>query len=554
MAKRKHIASTRSRKKRGATPSRNLKRNQSPTSKAKSRRGQGKTSKKQNSSKGASSIERRRSSIDRGDDMQRRIEYQAQYAAVKSLELLKADSKFQYFYCEHHEDLLFKRADGTLMGLQVKTRDDHLSNFKSTDEARFLDLKRETEEFQRFVIAVNKAFERSATKHDIRFLVAKSNLKTISIVIKSYFSSNFRKSKNRKSFKLEELRNVLKVCEIDDNLPKFEDAETDLCRRIANLGFRGHSWDTIEDAARSLTTAMREASALKGTRVHSAIFEDDPSQALTDNIIQQKKITRTRVLALLNGILQGDLPMARKPPTVKLAPLSSDEATALLTAMDTTSAGLLRWPSSLANGISLSTNTLNVLLQRVQTSGTSTSLLLGAPGSGKSVVLGNLVRTCIASGFKCMALKCDQLPGDLETSDRLAEYIGVRDDISVLLARLALSEKVLLVLDQLDALSDLTDARTTRLNILLELMKNLTGHPGLHIVASVRDIDARHDPRLSDLPADRLDMELPPWEEVKQLLISVNLPTDHIEEGEQLTLQNPQNLKLHLKLSAVQNG
>jgi len=57
---------------------------------------------------------------DPGDDMQRRLRYQAAYGALICLELMDEIDCAQVF-CEHHEDFLIKKLSGKYTGIQVKT-------------------------------------------------------------------------------------------------------------------------------------------------------------------------------------------------------------------------------------------------------------------------------------------------------------------------------------------------------------------------------------------------------------------------------------------------
>jgi hypothetical protein len=58
-------------------------------------------------------------SEDPGADTQRRFRYQAAYAAIRALDLLRDDTGREELICEHFEDILLKRAEGTFTGIQV---------------------------------------------------------------------------------------------------------------------------------------------------------------------------------------------------------------------------------------------------------------------------------------------------------------------------------------------------------------------------------------------------------------------------------------------------
>jgi hypothetical protein len=104
------------------------------------------------------------STSDPGDDMQRRIRYQAAYGALLSLQLV-SDSEMSELFCEQHEDFLVRKANGLFVGYQVKTRLPHLGPFKSDDGSminameRFVNLDIDfPDQFESFVIVSNCDF------------------------------------------------------------------------------------------------------------------------------------------------------------------------------------------------------------------------------------------------------------------------------------------------------------------------------------------------------------------------------------------------------------
>lgn len=102
---------------------------------------------------------------DPGDDMQRRIRYQATSAAIWSLALYDEGAGLVAVYCELHEDVLFHKTNDRFVGTQVKTKLDHLGPYSSTDEQithsirRFVALEqRFPNRFDGFQIATNAGF------------------------------------------------------------------------------------------------------------------------------------------------------------------------------------------------------------------------------------------------------------------------------------------------------------------------------------------------------------------------------------------------------------
>jgi hypothetical protein len=70
---------------------------------------------------------------DQGDEVAERFNYQHCYAAMNAIRLLIDQSDLVEIICENHEDFLIKKAIGTFIGTQIKTRAPNQPLFKSND-------------------------------------------------------------------------------------------------------------------------------------------------------------------------------------------------------------------------------------------------------------------------------------------------------------------------------------------------------------------------------------------------------------------------------------
>ena len=102
---------------------------------------------------------------DQGDDMQRRVRYQACVAAGYALSLLQDDCEYIAVYCEHHDDFLLVKRDGNITAFQVKTRAESRTPLRANDEGvqsalvRFVLKDNEYPgRFEKFVIYTNSGF------------------------------------------------------------------------------------------------------------------------------------------------------------------------------------------------------------------------------------------------------------------------------------------------------------------------------------------------------------------------------------------------------------
>ena len=165
---------------------------------------------------------------------------------------------------------------------------------------------------------------------------------------------------------------------------------------------------------------------------------------------------------------------------------SAAEAAALPREFATASALLLQWPRTLPDGEEIERPELKTLLDRVQGESASTTVVLGAPGSGKSALLSAAAHRYVAKDWVVLAIKADVVDGNVSNEDELGEYLGLGVRPSVALRTLAASKPVLMIIDQLDALAAFLDLNTSRLNVLLGLVRRIGGVENIHIILSSR--------------------------------------------------------------------
>lgn len=253
------------------------------------------------------------SSVDPGDDMQRRLRYQAAYGALVCLDLL-VDDTIPELLCEQHEDFLIKKTTGKYVGVQVKTRAPHLGPLKSNDEpvvkalTKFIQLDIEFPgQFDTFVIVANCDFwhapdNEKSLPHVLEKL--RRNAKaTFSGTMKAVISDIRATCKCKK----ERILEVLRRTRLEGNVPKFEDITGVVAIRIGKLDeFNRRYIPELYDCALALINHVLQASALTcdlPVRSHF-VFATDPEHESVKQVINQKRITADIVLALLRSALQ----------------------------------------------------------------------------------------------------------------------------------------------------------------------------------------------------------------------------------------------------------
>jgi SEFIR domain/ATPase family associated with various cellular activities (AAA) len=212
---------------------------------------------------------------------------------------------------------------------------------------------------------------------------------------------------------------------------------------------------------------------------------------------------------------------------------------------------LLQWQRELPGGEWLDRPELQALITRIADVEPTTTILLGAPGSGKSALLSQLASrlpAAIDPAPAVLAIKADSIPAFVENDEELRQFLGLSINVVSAVEQLTRSRSVVLIIDQLDALAYHVDLRTRRLNLLLNLIGRLAGRPNVHIVASSRAFEFEHDLRLRHIVASSIFLELPAPSDVSALLLSQGIDTSRWPEDARELLRSPQALRTFLEL------
>lgn len=127
-------------------------------------------------------------------------------------------------------------------------------------------------------------------------------------------------------------------------------------------------------------------------------------------------------------------------------------------------------------------------------------LLVGDPGTGKTALLSTLTTSARNRQIPVVGIKADLVPVTVRTAEQLRSHLRFEIPILRLLEDQAhVYGCAILVIDQLDALCELIDTRTSRLNILLQLARDACQLPNVRVVASVRTFELQNEARLRRL-------------------------------------------------------
>lgn len=294
------------------------------------------------------------------------------------------------------------------------------------------------------------------------------------------------------------------------------------------------------EAVPVVAAACACAEALRSSKV-----KDQGIQALLILLAREGAAATTRIEGDLQVLLRRTAPTGSAPPP----DLDQEGVTAWRAALRAASEDLLSWPSTLGSGHHLERPELQLLLQAVNDNDGRAIALLGGPGTGKSALLARLGDEVADNpGVSLLAIKGDLLNPEITTEGDLQGALSLPDLPSRMIAALARTGRVVVLLDQLDALAGHLDLKTGRLSTLLNLAKVCGDIENVTLVVSCRTFEFEHDVRLSRINADSIELGLPSWAVVRGVLEQHGVHAEAWAEDVQQVVRVPQQLKTFLSL------
>lgn len=285
---------------------------------------------------------------DPGDDMQRRLRFQASRAVMLALSLLDDGAETDEVFCEQHEDVLVKKRNNRFIGEQVKTKLDESGPLKALDEEvtksirRFVSLERRHGDcFDGYVLGSNAGFwDEDKTTSSLPHLLKITSEATDGTAPKKvldYLKKLFPKPKISKKATakaqstpaigsgsgivsgsghptdpLKEWETTIELGKLVfkklrvETLPSMRDMRAALIEtlpKFQEVGDRLYSeLGTIADAL--IAEALKAAALAHDTARdrYLSVF-DDPEQVLADDILRGKRLTRDRLLTIIRQAL-----------------------------------------------------------------------------------------------------------------------------------------------------------------------------------------------------------------------------------------------------------
>ncbi|MEG4417304.1 AAA family ATPase [Microcoleus sp. LAD1_D5] len=214
------------------------------------------------------------------------------------------------------------------------------------------------------------------------------------------------------------------------------------------------------------------------------------------------------------------------------------------------SKGLLKSKRTLGDNQQITRPELEQLIDRIETETFSSTIVLGEPGCGKSALMATLGHSAVEAKYVLLAIKADYLSNTVNTIEDLQQDIQISRHPKEAVKAIANTEKVILLIDQLDAVSELLDRQPGRLNMLLSFIQSLSETKNVHIVATCREFEFRHGTQFARLDCfPRLDLQLPTWEQISPILEKEKHNPHSMGEPLRELLRNPFHLKIFLEIA-----
>lgn len=126
------------------------------------------------------------------------------------------------------------------------------------------------------------------------------------------------------------------------------------------------------------------------------------------------------------------------------------------------------------------------------------AFLLDRAGMGKTTICRDVLLELENAGTPVLAIRADQLSG-ITTAAELQRSLCLPDSAERVLRRLAANGRVVLLIDQIDALSLSLARDQTSLNFILAFLARVRLIPGVRVLVSCRTFDLNNDPRLRNI-------------------------------------------------------
>ncbi|MEX2168068.1 MAG: hypothetical protein WD851_02050 [Pirellulales bacterium] len=204
----------------------------------------------------------------------------------------------------------------------------------------------------------------------------------------------------------------------------------------------------------------------------------------------------------------------------------------------------------LINNARIERNATSTVLEKLQDpEGARHVVLAAAAGVGKSCVVAQLIDLLAVREIPCAVVRVDQ-HGDARTTREIGRQLDLPSSPAVVLAGIAEGKPCVLLVDQMDALSQVSGRYPHLWDVFAVLLKEAGECENMRLVVACREFDLQHDPRLRAFARDReglckIPLELLTVDEVQAVLQTAGVARQ-LSSRELEILRTPLHLLLFL--------
>ena len=205
-------------------------------------------------------------------------------------------------------------------------------------------------------------------------------------------------------------------------------------------------------------------------------------------------------------------------------------------------------PVRIANEIIVRNEVDEILATFDDSYGPNTVLVTGRAGVGKTSIVSQVLTRLGGRGWPLLTMRVDRLKVS-RTPTELGQSLGLPALPVSVLAAMAKGQECLLVLDQMDAISQASGRNPEFFDCIAALMEQAQSHPNMKVLAACRKFDIDNDPRLRALTAGdgiAKEIRLEQFDEttVRAVIAKMGVDSNNLS-ARQITLLS---LPIHLRL------
>lgn len=193
------------------------------------------------------------------------------------------------------------------------------------------------------------------------------------------------------------------------------------------------------------------------------------------------------------------------------------------------------------------------LAQLTQSEGKRSVLLTGEAGVGKTGVTLQVVEQLRQQGLPILAFRIDNLNPE-PMPDNIGQQLGLPGSPAIVLATIAQGRDCVLVIDQIDAVSQVSGRNTGFFTCIEQIIRQTQAHPNMRLLLVCRKFDLDNDSRFRKLTgekgiADTLSVNRLDHTKVREVVTKIGLDSSRLTDKQLNLLSIPLHLSLLAEIS-----